>query len=135
MGRTTEKLEERQQSKAHGHKQQGQLDDAGHDLMVNSCVEQHFAHMLNRQVIKVVVGLRRFSSIATINSLNDRDFCGHQDCSLKLKASDCFQQHQYLSSYCYVLPIAPLTVPDLPVAQNLLIASPDVCVEHIKSAG
>ena len=56
MGRTTEKLEERQQSKAHGHKQQGQLDDAGHDLVVNSCVrQQHLAHMLDRQVIKVVV--------------------------------------------------------------------------------
>ena len=52
MGRTTEKLKKRQQGKTHDHQEQGQLDNASSHLLFNSCVrEQHFTHMLNRQII------------------------------------------------------------------------------------
>ena len=52
MGRTTEELEERQQGKTHGPKQQGHLDNAGHALLFNSCVrQQQILKVLDRQVV------------------------------------------------------------------------------------
>ena len=52
MGRTTKKLEERQESEGHACQQQGQSDDAGQALLFNSCVrEQHFTHMLDRKIV------------------------------------------------------------------------------------
>ena len=52
MGRTTEKLKERQQSKGHAHKQQGQLDDASRHLLFNPCVrQQQLLYMLDSQIV------------------------------------------------------------------------------------
>ena len=57
MGRTTEKLEERQQGKTHGHQQQGHLDNASRHLLFNSRVrQQQILQMLDRKIIQIVVG-------------------------------------------------------------------------------
>ena len=81
-------LKKRQQRKPHGDEQQGHLDDAGQGLMVNPCVRQkHFAHMLNGKVIwSLSVLATIFSNIATINSLNARDFQAVINTGLRIRS-------------------------------------------------